>query len=66
MKYEVMDGCPIEGEQIPIRMYLKAVPLSPSYSNIHDRLSVSYWLNLILIDEDERRYFKQTLITIYR
>lgn len=66
VKYEVMDGCPDKGESIPIRMYMKGVQLAPSYKNIHNRLSVKYWINLILLDEEDRRYFKQTEVVIYR
>lgn len=60
VKYEVMDGCPDKGEVIPIRMYMNGIELSPSYDNIHNRLSVKYWINLVLLDEEDRRYFKQT------
>ena len=66
VKYEVMDGCPDKGESIPIRMYMKGIQLAPSYKNIHNRLSVKYWINLVLLDDEERRYFKQTEIVIYR
>ena len=66
VKYEVMDGCPDRGEVIPIRMYMNGIELAPSYENIHNRLNVKYWINLVLMDEEERRYFKQTEITIYR
>jgi vacuolar protein sorting-associated protein 26 len=55
-----MDGCPDKGEFIPIRMYMKGIPLAPSYKNIHNRLAVKYWINLVLLDEEDRRYFKQT------
>jgi vacuolar protein sorting-associated protein 26 len=50
IKYEVMDGCPDKGEFIPIRMYMKGIPLAPSYKNIHNRLAVKYWINLVLLD----------------
>ncbi len=55
-----MDGCPDVGEQVPIRMYMNGVQLTPSYNNIHNRLTVKYWINLVLVDEEDRRYFKQT------
>lgn len=66
VRYEVMDGCPDKGEKVPIRMYLNGVQLTPSYKNIHNRLSVRYLVNLVLVDEEDRKYFKQTEITIYR
>ena len=61
-----MDGCPDKGEFIPIRMYMNGVQLTPTYKNIHNRLQVKYSINLVLVDEEERRYFKQTEIIIYR
>lgn len=66
VKYEVMDGCPDKGEAVPIRMYMNGVQLTPSYKNIHNRLSVKYSINLVLVDEEDRKYFKQTEIIIYR
>ena len=47
-------------------MYMKGIPLAPSYKNIHNRLAVKYWINLVLLDDEERRYFKQTEVIIYR
>ena len=61
-----MDGCPAKGEIVPIRMYLNGVQLTPSYKNIHNRLSVRYTLNLVLLDTEDRKYFKEAEITIYR
>lgn len=61
-----MDGCPDKGETVPIRMYMNGVQLTPSYKNIHNRLSVKYSINLVLVDDEDRRYFKQTEIIIYR
>lgn len=66
VKFEVMDGCPDKDEEVPIRMYMNGVQLTPSYKNIHNRLSVKYSINLVLVDDEDRRYFKQTEIIIYR
>ena len=57
-KYEVMDGCPMKGEVIPIRLYLAGYDLTPTFANVSGKFSVKYFLNLVLVDEDERRYFK--------
>jgi len=65
-KYEVMDGGPTKNEIIPIRMFLKCIDLTPTYNNINNRFSVKYFLNLVLIDEDDRRYFKQHEIELWR
>jgi len=65
-KFEVMDGCPAKGEVIPIRLYLSGYELTPTYKNINNKFSVKYFLNLVLVDEEDRRYFKQQEITLWR
>jgi len=65
-KFEIMDGAPVKGETIPIRLFLSGFDLTPTYRDINKKFSTRYYLNLILIDEENRRYFKQQEITIYR
>lgn len=66
-KFEIMDGAPARGEVIPIRMFLSPyTDLTPSYPNVHNKFGVRYYLNLVLVDEEDRRYFKQQEITLYR
>lgn len=65
-KFEVMDGAPVKGECIPIRFYLASTDLTPTYDNVNKRFSVKYFLNLVLIDEEDRRYFKQQEIILWR
>ena len=54
------------GEIIPIRLYLSGYELTPSYKSISGKFSVKYYLNLVLIDEEDRRYFKQQEIQLWR
>lgn len=65
-KYEIMDGAPVKGESIPIRLFLAGFELSPTMRDVHKKFSVRYFLNLVLVDEEDRRYFKQQEITIWR
>merc|ERR1712154_596940 len=65
-KFEIMDGAPIKGENVPIRLFLEPYDLTPTFRTIHNKFSVRYYLNLVLVDEEERRYFKQQEITIFR
>ncbi|KAG5220399.1 vacuolar protein sorting-associated protein [Salix suchowensis] len=65
-KFELMDGAPVRGESIPIRLFLSPYELTPTHSNINNKFNVKYYLNLVLVDEEDRRYFKQQEITIYR
>ncbi|CAD8092417.1 unnamed protein product [Paramecium sonneborni] len=66
IKYELMDGCPQKGEVVPIRLFLSGINMSPSFNNVGGKFSVKYILNLILLDEDDRKYFKQQEIKVYR
>ncbi|CAD7967019.1 unnamed protein product [Amoebophrya sp. A25] len=65
-KFEIMDGAPVRGECIPVRFYLSGVDLQPTYKNVQNKFSVKYFLNLVLVDEEDRRYFKQQEIFIWR
>lgn len=49
----------VSGESIPIRLFLAGYDLTPTMRDINKKFSVRYYLNLVLIDEEERRYFKQ-------
>ncbi|KAI1733241.1 vacuolar protein sorting-associated protein 26 domain-containing protein [Ditylenchus destructor] len=65
-KYEIMDGAPVKGESIPIRLFLAGYDLTPTMRDVGKRFSVKYFLNLVLVDEEDRRYFKQQEITLWR
>jgi vacuolar protein sorting-associated protein 26 len=68
--FEIMDGAPIKGETIPVRLHLKPFAkkgkLTPTQRAIHKKFNVKYFLNLVLVDEEDRRYFKQQEIVLYR
>lgn len=66
-KYELMDGGPVKGECIPIRLFLKAFDQAqPTMKDVAKKFSVKYYLNLVLVDEEDRRYFKQQEIQLWR
>jgi vacuolar protein sorting-associated protein 26 len=82
-KFEIMDGAPVRGECVPVRLFLSSFDLTPTYRNVNNKFrlalltlspcycrsilfSVKYFLNLVLVDEDDRRYFKQQEIILYR
>ncbi|KAF4800346.1 ATP-dependent RNA helicase SUPV3L1, mitochondrial [Turdus rufiventris] len=60
-KYEIMDGAPVKGESIPIRLFLAGYDPTPTMRDVNKKFSVRYFLNLVLVDEEDRRYFKQQL-----
>ncbi len=54
-------------EIIPIRIFLKAYKnLSPTYTNVNNKFSVQYFVSLVLIDQEDKRYFKQMEIKLHR
>lgn len=68
LKYEIMDGAPVKGELIPVRLHLRGIPadVTPTYHAENNRFAVRYFLNLVLVDEEDRRYFKQQEIILWR
>jgi vacuolar protein sorting-associated protein 26 len=67
VRYEIMDGCPIRGETIPIRFHLSGVDsLTSTINGAAGILTVKYFANIVLVDEEDRRYFKQHEVSLYR
>jgi len=65
-KFEIMDGAPIKDQCIPVRLYLSGFDLTPTYKNVQNKFSVRYFLSLVLVDEEDRRYFKQQELFLWR
>jgi len=65
-KFEIMDGAPVKDQCIPVRLYMSGFDLTPTYKNVQNKFSVKYMLNLVLIDEEDRRYFKQQEMFLWR
>lgn len=64
IRYEIMDGSPVKGETIPIRLFLGGYDLSPDVTCNY--FNVKNYLSLVIVDEDGRRYFKQSEIVLFR
>ena len=68
-KFEVIDGSPISGEIVPMRLYLTAVEpwkLTPTCENVNNKFTVRYYVHLSLCDKVGRRYFKQHELLLWR
>mmetsp|Transcript_13883 Transcript_13883/g.16865 ORF Transcript_13883/g.16865 Transcript_13883/m.16865 type:complete len:394 (-) Transcript_13883:140-1321(-) len=67
-RFEIMDGAPVKGETIPVKLYLGGISadLTPTFDSGFNRFTVKYYLNLVLVDEEDRRYFKQQEIILWR
>merc|ERR1712048_34435 len=62
--YEIMEGWPEDGEEIPISVPLAQFHLTPTLQSRY--VDKRYYINIVLIDEDGRRYFKHSEIHLYR
>ena len=49
----------VAGESIPIRLFMNGYDLTPTMRDVNKKFSVRYYLNLVLVDDEDRRYFKQ-------
>ena len=65
-RYELIDGVPNKHEKIPIRFFLRSYNLTPTYPNIDNVFFVKYYLNLVIADDEDNRYFKQKEICLFR
>lgn len=66
VRFEIMDGAPVKGETIPIRLFLSGFDLVPTMRDVNKKFSVRTYLSFVLVDDADRRYFKQREIGIYR
>ena len=64
--YELIDGGPYKNETIPFRFFLSPYNLTPTYVDVAGYFSVRYFLNLVIKDQNNNRYFKQKEIFLYR
>ena len=65
-RFEIMDGSPIKDETVPIRFFLSPYELTPTYENVDNKFKVQYIINLVLYDQNDKRFYKQHEIKLYR
>lgn len=66
-KFELIDGNPAAGELAPIRMFINSFEtLSPTYRELNNTVSVKYYLKFVVIDDEDRSFYKQQEITLWR
>ncbi|KAK8798819.1 hypothetical protein WA158_007903 [Blastocystis sp. Blastoise] len=64
--YEVMDGCPMKGDVVPVRIFLRPYDVSPTVNKAFGCFNIKYYINLVLVDEEDRRFFKQSEVVLWR
>lgn len=65
-KFEVVDGRPGVADIVPIRMFINCYELSPTYKDLNNVMSVKYYLKFVVIDDDDKAFFKQQEIYLWR
>ena len=45
---------------------MSSLDLTPTYKAVNNKFSVKYYLNLVLVDQEDRRYFKQQEVVLWR
>lgn len=66
-RIEVMDGNPLLNESVPIRLYLSSIEgLTPTQKSIANKFSCQYLLNIMVHDDEGKRYFKSHQVEIFR
>ena len=65
-RYELVDGGPCRYERLPIRFFLKSYNLTPSYPDIEGFFGVKYFLNFVVVDGEDNRFFKFAEINLFR
>ncbi|KAG5726767.1 hypothetical protein E4T56_gene1162 [Termitomyces sp. T112] len=63
-KFKFLDSAPVRGETIPIHLLLGGFDLTPTFRDVDKKFSTRYYLNLVLNDEENRRYFKKQQIKV--
>ncbi|XP_042161771.1 vacuolar protein sorting-associated protein 26A-like [Oncorhynchus tshawytscha] len=64
-KYDIMDGAPVKGKHNMVRVqFLASYDLTATMRDVNKKFSVPCFLNLVLVDEVDRRYFKQQVQNI--
>ena len=65
-RFEVLDGQPAEGDAIPCRFPLSSCSIGPTYANVNGKFKVQYFLNLVIVDDSEQRFFKPVEVFFWR
>lgn len=65
-EYEILDGMPCRGDQIPIRFYFPGVKVWPYPLDCGKNLEVKYFMRFLLIDENSKHYYKELTKEMFR
>lgn len=64
--FEILDGAPVRGDHIPIRLFLGDLDIWPYNEFENARIFVNYFIRLTLTDENGKKYHKKLKINFDR
>ena len=65
-EYEFLDGSPVRGDHIPIRIYLSELNIWPYTAYAGSALQVQYYLRAQIVTENGQQFFKRAKIQFER
>ena len=65
-QYELVDGVPVRGQRIPVRIFFPGIKLWPFVSGGNTKLAVGYSLRFLMLDDDGKKYYKEITRNIVR
>jgi vacuolar protein sorting-associated protein 26 len=64
--FEIMDGIPVKGESLPLRLFLGGIPIWPFVAFAGSTVKVDYYLRARMVTDTGRMYFKRLPLIIGR
>lgn len=65
-QYEILDGIPSNGTEIPFRIYLGGMKIWPLITGKFASLKVDYEIRFVVVDEDSHSYYKSLSDNVFR
>lgn len=64
--YEILDGAPVRGDHIPIRIYMADSDIWPFHNFTGSHLEVEHYMRIEMTDENGKNYYKRMKIYFNR
>ncbi|OHT17576.1 Vacuolar protein sorting-associated protein 26 [Tritrichomonas foetus] len=64
--YDVLDGAPVRGDHIPIRVFMGESNIWPYQQYSGSPLAVEHYLRIEMVDENNKKYFKRMKLNFDR
>mmetsp|Transcript_6658 Transcript_6658/g.11750 ORF Transcript_6658/g.11750 Transcript_6658/m.11750 type:complete len:171 (-) Transcript_6658:1606-2118(-) len=66
VRHELMDGPAARGDEVPVRLHLAPLGLTPTLLKVEDEFAVKYAIRLEIVDEEGNYFEKSQEISVWR